>query len=526
MSERGSSDASGQGARLTAVAGMLAISVLLSRVLGFVRESVLAYQLGVSSTVDAYRAAFQIPDLLNYFLAGGALSIAFIPFYTRVRSEGGDDAAARFFAKLLGTLTLVSTLATALLWWNAEALVRVQFPAFDAETTALTVHLTRIVLPAQIFFVAGGVVRALLMAHDRFRSQVLAPLLYNLGIIAGGGLLGGSLGAEGFAWGVLGGALLGTLLVPLVEVARAPELRLQIRVAFDRDFGRYLVVAAPLMLGVTLVTVDEWYDRWFGALLASGTVAALGYARILMQIPVAAVGQAIGTAALPAFSKLWSEGRRDELNDVVLATLRVGLGLALLAGAAFAALAEPVVELVYHRGAFDAAAAVTVAELLAIFSWAVPAWVTQQIAVRAFYARGDTWRPMLLGTGVAVVAIPLYLSLGPAYGARGLAFAGVFAMSVNALLTIAMARAIHGAPDLGRLGVSGLRMAAVAVLAGVAAVAAKGAVAEWSALVQLAAGGAAFGAVGLAGTFSVGDRGLRDVVGSIGRRLARVGRTG
>ena len=115
VSERGSSDASGQGARLTAVAGVLAISELLSRVLGIVRESVLAYQLGVSSAVDAYRAAFQIPDLLNYFLAGGALSIAFIPFYTRVRSEGGDDAAARFFAKLLGTLTLVSTLATALM---------------------------------------------------------------------------------------------------------------------------------------------------------------------------------------------------------------------------------------------------------------------------------------------------------------------------------------------------------------------------------------------------------------------------
>ena len=245
-----------RGARLTAVAALLAASVLLSRLLGFLRESAIAYRLGVGPEVDAYRAAFQIPDLLNYFLAGGAFSVALIPLYQKVRAERGDADAEAFFATVLGTMSAAAVLATVALWWNAEALVRLQFGGFDAETLERTTKLTRIVLPAQIFFVAGGIVRAVLMARGHFVSQALAPVLYNLGIIALG-LAFPQLGAEGFAWGVLVGAFVGNLVVPFAEAARDPELRIRARVAFDRDLRRYLVIAAPLMIGVTLVTVDE-----------------------------------------------------------------------------------------------------------------------------------------------------------------------------------------------------------------------------------------------------------------------------
>ena len=136
--------------------------------------------------MDAYSAAFQIPDLLNYFLAGGALSIAFIPMYARVRGRDGEAAAQRLFAVVLGTVSGIAVLATLLLWWWADALIALQFPRFDPDTQALTTHLTRIVLPAQVCFVAGGIVRAVLMARDRFATQALTPVLYNLGIIAAG----------------------------------------------------------------------------------------------------------------------------------------------------------------------------------------------------------------------------------------------------------------------------------------------------------------------------------------------------
>ena len=118
---------------MAAAAALLAASFFLSRVLGFVREAVLAYRLGVGADTDAYYAAFQIPDMLNHFLGIGALSIALIPLYTRIRTERGEEAANRVFATVLGTLGFVALLATSLLWWFAEPLVVLQFPDFTAE---------------------------------------------------------------------------------------------------------------------------------------------------------------------------------------------------------------------------------------------------------------------------------------------------------------------------------------------------------------------------------------------------------
>src|SRR3990172_4163562 len=263
------------GTRFGAAALLLGASVLLSRVLGYAREAVLAYQVGAGPEADAYRAGFQIPDLLNYFLAGGALSVAFVPLYTRALARGRPEAE-RLLATVLGTIGALSILGTALLWWQAEALVGLQFPRFDEPTRALTVHVTRIVLPAQIFFLTGGIVRAVLMAEGRFGAQAAAPLLYNGCVIAGGLLLAPRLGVEGFAWGALAGAFLGNFLLGWVDVLR--HVRLRVRVApFDPDFRHYLVVAAPLMFGVTLLLLYEWYERWFGGLLAPGTAAELGH---------------------------------------------------------------------------------------------------------------------------------------------------------------------------------------------------------------------------------------------------------
>jgi len=499
--------------RFVAVAAILAASVLLSRVLGFVREAVLANRVGAGAEMDAYRAAFQIPDLLNYFLAGGALSIAFIPMYTRVRGRDGEAAAERLFALVLGSVGGIAVLATLLLWWWADALIALQFPRFDPDTQALTVHLTRIVLPAQICFVAGGIVRAVLMARGRFATQALTPVLYNLGIIAAGLAFAGSLGVEGFAWGALGGAVVGALLVPLADAHWGARLKLGLRIApLDPDLWRYLLVAAPLMLGLSLLTVDEWYERWFGALLEPGTVARLGYARQLMLAPVAVAGQAIATAALPTLSRLWSEKRTGELDTTVLNT-RVGFGLAALGGAALFALSEPLVAFVYQHGRFTAADSEIVAALLRILSFAVPGWILQQIAVRAFFARGDTWRPMLLATAVALLAIPLYLALGPRFGAEGLAAAGVIAMTGNALLTLLYARRLHGAPDLGALAATAGRALVIAAAAAFAAALAVETGAKGVApLLQLVVGGAAFAITALLGARLIGDPPIREAI--------------
>ncbi len=511
------SEASGHGRRIGAAAALLAASVLLSRVIGYVREMVLAHQVGISPEMDAYRAAFQLPDILNHLLAGGALSIAFIPLYTRARERRGPEAAERLFATVLGTLGVAVIAATAVLYWYAEPLVGVQFAGFDAGTQELTVRLTRIVLPAQIFFVTGGILRAVLMAEGRFGAQAAAPLVYNAGVIAGGLLLGR--GPEGFAWGALAGAILGPFAIALVDLLRTSRIRIRIAPA-DREFLKYLLVALPLMIGVSLLTVDEWYERWFGDDVGQGVIASLGYARQLMLAPVAVVGQAIAAAALPTLSLLFSEGRQEELNRTVLRTLQASLALAVLLGAGLFAVAHPAVALLFERGAFRAEDTLVVSGLLRILCFAVPAWVIQQIAARAFYSRADTWRPMLLGTAAALLAIPLYLSLGRQAGAAGLAAAGVLAMSANALATLGLARRLHGAPSLAVLGRTGLGAAVAALPAAWAAGwVQRGAPGSIGAATDLALGGAVFVAVAFPLAWLAGDEALRGAL----RRLARRG---
>ncbi|MCZ6465542.1 MAG: murein biosynthesis integral membrane protein MurJ [Proteobacteria bacterium] len=511
--------------RLGAVAVLLAASVFLSRITGYLRDVVLANRVGAGPLTDAYYAAFQIPDLLNYLLAGGALSIAFLPLYARVRSRRGEEAAAQLFATVLGTLGLASAVATGLLWIYAEPLVALQFPGFADETRALTVRLTRIVLPAQIFFVTGGIVRAVLMAEGRFWAHALAPLLYNVSIVAGGLATGH---VEGFAWGVLIGAVLGPWGVPILDLARSQRLRLRVA-PFDPVFRGYLWIALPLMIGLSLTTVDEWYDRWIGNTLGVGVVAILGFARKLMQAPVAVVGQAVATAALPTLAHLWTSGRREELNRTLQRTLEGSAAVALLAGAACFVFARPLVEVIYRHGAFGSDDAARVASVLAVMAWAVPGWIVQQVAVRAFYAREDTWRPMILGTGVALAAIPLYLALSGRAGAEGLAAAGAVAMTANALATLCWARVRHGAPELPALARSGARAAFVAVLASVPclylldALDPLGGQGTAGALLQLAVGGTVFAAIGGTGIALVGGEALRSLAARAWARLPFTG---
>ncbi|MFN8642109.1 MAG: lipid II flippase MurJ [Candidatus Binatia bacterium] len=324
---------------------------------------------------------------------------------------------------------------------------------------------------------------------------------------------------EGFAWGALVGALLGPFLAPLLY-ARG-HVRLSARIApLDRAFLGYLAIAAPLMFGQTLLTVDEWYERWFGALLGAGAVSHLSFTRRLMQVPVAVVGQAIAAAALPTLSRLYAEGRRDELNAVVLRTLQAGLALAVVAAAGCFALAHPLVQLVYQRGAFTAADTAAVSAILALLCLAVPAWIAQQIIARAFYARADTWRPMLLGTAVALGAIPLYLRLGDAHGVRGLAIAPAIGMSVNAVATLLWARRLHGAPALGALLETTLRAALIAVpAAALVRAALPDPAGAGGALLALAIGGTAFAALVGGGTWLFGDAALREVLGRLARRI-------
>lgn len=510
-----------------AIAVLLAASVALSRVVGYAREIALANQLGVGASSDAYNAAFTIPDILNYLLAGGALSVAFIPFYTRVRRERGDAAAQRLFETVLGTTAAIVVAATLALMAFADEIVELAFQGFDAPTRALTAHLSRVLLPAQVFFVTGGIVRAVLMVEGRFATHAVAPVVYNLGIITGGLATGTP---EGFAWGALVGAIVGPFALPVADLLRTHRIGLRVELR-SPDFRAYVWIALPLMLGLSLTTVDEWYEKLFGQALEQGTVAVLGFARKLVQAPIAVLGQAIGVAALPTLTRYWSEGRASEVDRVLGGALRAAIGLGALASALLLAFAAPIVGLLYQHGAFTAEASARTARVLAVMSFAIPGWIVQQVAVRGFYAREEMWRAMALGTGIVIAAIPLYVALGETAGAEGLAAAGAIAMSANAIATLAWSRARFGGPALAPIAQALARSLAVAAIAAVAGrAAAAGALAALAPsgraalAIELAAGSLAFAAAAGAALAAAGDAETKAVARRAVARFARRGR--
>ncbi len=451
------------GSHVGFAAALLAGSIFLSRILGALRDAALSRLAGAGAEVDAYRAAFVIPDMLNYMLAGGALSIALLPLYSQVREREGEESAETLLATVLGTMTLIVVLVTGVLMWQANTLVAIEVPSFDAETRALTTRLTRILLPGQICFVVGGILQAVLFAHNRFRAAAIAPLVYNACVIVGGVGLSPWLGIEGFAWGTLAGAFLGPFLVRFVDALGSVKIR--VRVApWDRRFLEYLVIAAPLMLGLSLLTVDEWFGVYFGAELGEGAVAHLSYGRKLMLVPVGVVGTAIAAASYPTLARYWNEGRKEDLNSLVLRSLQAGLGISMFMAAGFYCFARPVVTLFYQGGSFQVSDSESVIPVLQILAFAIPAWTVQQIVVRAFYARKDMWRPMLLGMVFVVAAVPLYFYLGQQQGIEGLALAGVIGMNANALATVLYARYRHGAPSLIQLGATFARSLVLAGL--------------------------------------------------------------
>lgn len=417
------------GSATMAVAALiLALSSIGSRVLGYLRDVIIATQLGASAETDAYYAAFGLPDFLVYFLAGGALSIAFVPIFQRICMEKSREDAWRLFRNIATVGVLIFAVALTVAYTHTDALVAVFVPEFSDAQHALTVRLTRIILPTPVFFFLGGLLGATEIAERRFKSTALAPLIYNACIIAGGLLLAPVLGVEGFSWGVLAGAALGPFGTQLWFARHHVDLR-PLLDPRDPELRAYIYVALPLMLGVSLTTVDEWFGRYFASGLESGSISWLNNARRLMLFPIALLGQAIGQAALPFLSKLASEGDDDGLHQELATTLSSTALLSAAVAVGLAALSTIAVGVVYGYGAYQPDDVQRTGTLLAALCVAIPAWSLQAVAARGFYARSHTWLPMLASTLAVALAFPFYQLLQARYGVTGLALAAGIAMT-------------------------------------------------------------------------------------------------
>ena len=421
--------------KLGFAAALLVGTVLLSRVLGFVRDAVIAALFGATGKTDAFYAAFTIPDWLNYLVAGQSLSITFIPIYTRHLSRGEDAEGNRVFSIISTTMGVIVIAGVIVFEIYTPGLAGSYLRKLRHDDLELAIRLVRILLPAQLFFYIGGLASATLFSRQRFVAASMAPLLYNLGIITGGALFGRRFGIDSLAWGALAGAFVGPFLVQLVAAVRAGlRWRPSLRVTHP-EFKEWLLLSLPLMVGVSLVTADDWFIRYFAA-ADVGAISCLNYARKLVQVPIAVAGQAVGAASMPFFARLWAEGRRVELGELVGKSARASAAVAALAACGLMALGVPAVEVLFHRGQFAASQVAPTASYVAVFAVGIPLFGMQAILARAYYAVGDTLTPMLVGTGASLVSLPIYWALYHAAGPVGLVVTsdiGIFLITMTLL---------------------------------------------------------------------------------------------
>lgn len=450
---------------------LLMAAVMLSRVIGYLREAYIAWAFGAGPNTDAYVAAFTVPDWLNYILAGGTASITFIAIYTRHTSKGNQRQAQEAFTSTITIMTALVCVGTLLLEIFTPQMVRIVAPQFTPAQFDMCVHLTRVLLPGQIFFYSGGIVSAVLLSRRMFLYPALSPIFYNVFIILGGLVGAKRFGIASLAYGALIGAFIGPFLINAIG---ASQDGLRYRFNFDwrnREFREWVRLSIPLMLGVSLVSVDDWILRHFAS-GGAGDITRLNYAKRLFAVPIAILGQATGQASMPFFARLFGEGKRREFAANVNGSVYRISAASFLSSAWMMPAALPLIDLVYRRGRFNFLDSRETAVYFFWFTLSLALWSAQALYARAFYAAGNTLTPMIASTIVVLLSLPVYSVLFQRVGVAGLAIAS----DVGILLhTIALAWLLNRS-GLVRLGdlewMEMMKALATAIIAGMACYAA------------------------------------------------------
>ncbi len=441
---------------------LLMSAVMLSRVIGYAREAYIAFAFGAGARTDAYVAAFTLPDFLNYIVAGGAASITFISIYTRFLAEKRDADAQKTFSIIITVMTTVMIVGTIVTEIFAPQFVRWFVKDFKPDQIELCVHLTRILLPAQIFFYVGGVVSAVLLSHRLFLIPAFGPLIYNVFIILGGVLGGRHFGIASLAYGATLGSIAGPFLASVIGAAK---IGTGYRVSFDvtnSAFREWVKLSVPLMLGVSLVTADDWILRHYASSIVGG-ISRLNYAKRLLAVPIAVLGQATGQASLPFFARLFNEKKLKEFAATVNDSVYRVSAASLLATGWMMAASLPMIDLVYRRGKFLFEDTQPTAVYFFWFSLSLALWSAQGLYARAFYAAGDTLTPMVAVSVITAASLPVYSIMFRSFGVIGLAWASDIGIGVN-LLALALLLHYKKLVSLGELRWRELGKAALTAL--------------------------------------------------------------
>lgn len=447
-----SDDGAGRGPSVSGAAVIVVGATLLSRVLGLIRDVVIAHQLGATADSDIYIGAFKVCDLLMYLVAGGALSSTFIPVFKEYLHQKKERQAWQAFSVVATVTAIVAVGFVVLAEIFTPTFVRLINGGYSADQVARAVPLVRIILPAQIFFMLGGLLMGTLNARGQFLIPALGPSIYNVGIIFGAAVLYPlGLGLPGLMWGALLGAFIGNFALQIVPVARLGMRYRPSLAVLHPGAVKVWKMMLPIVLGVSLPNVDQLITGNFASELSTGSQAAIGYATRMMLIPIGIFAQAMGIAILPTMASQAAAGQQRAFRATLNKGLRTILFLTVPSSALLFLLAQPTVTFILQGGRFTPEATLLTAPALRFYSLGIFAWSAQAILTRGFYALQDSRTPVVSGTIMTVlfIAMSWLVVNASSWGVSGLALVTTIAATLHMLVLLVVLRhRLKGLQDL------------------------------------------------------------------------------
>jgi len=413
---------------LAVAAAIVAFGFVGSRLLGVLRTVAIADAFGASPELSAYFVAFRIPDLIFQVLAGATLGSAFIPVFARIYRRDGEDRAWQLASSVLNLITVATAALCLAAFVLAPVLVPLTAPGLGdeagrhAELTDKAVSLTRLMLLSPLLFAVSGMVTGILNARQRFLLTALAPMLYNVSIIAGALALSGPWGVNGLAVAVVAGA--GLHLA--VQVPGLVRERMRYRFVFDwrdtavREVGRLM---GPRVVGLAAAQFNFVITTFFASKIDDHAIANLSYAWLIVTLPLALFGMSLSTAVFPRLAEHVADGDFDALRGTVSRVLRLIVFLTVPAALGLALLRWPATTLLLQRGEFTPADAAITASALGFYCIGLVPMAGIEIHSRGFYALGDTRTPVIFAVLAVFANLVLSALLWDRFEHEGLAFA-------------------------------------------------------------------------------------------------------
>ena len=418
MTDAGAPTASSTTTRALARAGLVVTGAFLaSRLLGWLRIVVITQNFSDSADLDPYLAAFRIPDLIYQLVAAGAVGTALIPVLTELFSGGQATRASRVASSVLNLMLVALAGVSLVMFIWAPEIVPLMVEGFDPARLATTIHLTRLMLLSPIFLALGAIASAVLNTRGRFAIPALAPVAYNLAIIACTLVLGDALGIDAVAIGVVLGSLL-HLVIQLPQLRNAMDYTPRIDLV-DPAARQTLRLMIPRAIGLGVIQITVLVNTSLAARLPEGSVTAYFLAFTILQIPLGIIGFPMGIVLLPSLSRAMTERRMEDFRVLVERSLRLMLWLTLFVVTTGIALRVPITETL-----FDGVTPEVLAWTAATLGWfllGLPAHALNVVLARAFYSDQDTRTPVIVACLSVLVNVVVSVATVETMGLAGLA---------------------------------------------------------------------------------------------------------